>query len=162
MVAAYVGVGSNLSDPIYQVKAAMSELGELPSSRLLCRSSLYRSKPVGPPSQPDYINAVCALETTLLPEFLLLALQAIEHAQGRVRLGERWGPRVIDLDILMYGDWVVDKENLQIPHPELLKRAFVVVPLAEIAPDLILPSGESILTIRESCSMESIERLGVL
>jgi 2-amino-4-hydroxy-6-hydroxymethyldihydropteridine diphosphokinase len=134
----FVGIGSNLRQPLDQVKAAIRALRRLPSSELLSVSPLYRSAPMGPPGQPDYINAVTALATMLDPETLLDALQAIEASQGR-RRGERWGPRTLDLDILLYGDRVIDHSRLRVPHPGIAERAFVLVPLHDIAPGLRIP-----------------------
>ena len=132
---AYIGLGSNLDDPRQQVSSALNELGRLPETSLVDASSLYRSPPLGPPGQPDYVNAVAALETGLAPAPLLAALQALEQRHGRVR-AERWGPRTLDLDILVYGDLQSDDPELTLPHPQLARRDFVLVPLHEIAPEL--------------------------
>jgi 2-amino-4-hydroxy-6-hydroxymethyldihydropteridine diphosphokinase len=137
-VDAFIGLGSNLDEPQRQVLSALRELGELPDSRLIRRSPLYRSAPLGPPGQADYINAVAMLETALGAVALLNELQAIEQRHGRVR-GTRWGPRTLDLDLLLYGDQRIDSERLQVPHPRICERAFVLVPLHDVAPDLILP-----------------------
>lgn len=151
MTRVFIAIGSNLKDPIKQVETAVLHLENLPRSSFLCVSSLYRSKPLGPSDQPDYINAVACIETALSPRELLNQLQAIETLQGRRRKGTRWGPRVIDLDIVLYGTRKVAEEDLIIPHPGLYERDFVLIPLAEIASDLILPSGESILAFKSSC-----------
>lgn len=137
-VEAFIGLGSNLERPVEQVRAALLELARLPRSRLLRRSPLYRSAPQGGPAQPDFVNAVALLETGLDPLPLLDALQAIEQRHGRVR-AERWGPRTLDLDLLLYGDRTIDDERLRVPHARLHERAFVLVPLHDIAPDLVLP-----------------------
>ncbi|HHJ12991.1 MAG TPA: 2-amino-4-hydroxy-6-hydroxymethyldihydropteridine diphosphokinase [Gammaproteobacteria bacterium] len=134
---AWIGLGSNLDSPLDQVRAALTELAALPDTRLAACSRLYRSAPMGPPGQPDYINAVAGVDTGLPPQALLDALQAIERAHGRVR-GEHWGPRTLDLDILLYGDLKLDSPRLHLPHPGLLARNFVLVPLAELAPGLML------------------------
>ena len=158
-VTVYIGLGSNLDEPIDQVRRALGELGQLPESRLLARSSLYRSRPMGPMGQPDYVNAVAALATTLAPLDLLDELQGIEVRHGRVRAGERWGPRSLDLDLLLYGDQVIDNDRLTVPHYGLRQRAFVLQPLREIAPDVRLPGGESLETLAAACPGDGLERL---
>ncbi|MGB6291946.1 MAG: 2-amino-4-hydroxy-6-hydroxymethyldihydropteridine diphosphokinase [Vibrio anguillarum] len=141
MILVYIAVGSNLGDPIAQAKQAIEALKYLPHSRFLSASSLYSSTPMGPQNQPDYINAVVAIETDLTPLELLDCTQNIELEQGRVRKEERWGPRTLDLDILLYGNEVIDSERLTIPHYGMKVREFVLYPLAEIAPSLQLPDG---------------------
>lgn len=141
MILVYIAVGSNLGDPIAQAKQAIEALKCLPDSRFLSASSLYSSTPMGPQNQPDYINAVVAIETDLTPLELLDCTQNIELEQGRVRKEERWGPRTLDLDILLYGNEVIDSERLTIPHYGMKVREFVLYPLAEIAPSLQLPDG---------------------
>ena len=135
---AYVGIGSNLADPRQQVEQAIAALQTIPQTSLVARSSLYRSAPFGPVAQPDFMNAVAALTTGLDVADLLRRLQAIEDQQGRVR-GERWGPRVIDLDLLVFADAIIATEDLTVPHPGIAGRNFVLLPLQEIAPDLIIP-----------------------
>ena len=132
-VAACIGLGSNLADPVAQVRQAFAALARLPDTRLVGRSSLWRSAPMGPADQPDYVNAVAMLETGLAPLDLLDALQAIEQEQGRVRDGMRWGPRTLDLDLLLYGETIMNDTRLTIPHPGLCERDFVLVPLLEVA-----------------------------
>ncbi len=132
--SAYIGLGSNLRQPQRQVLGALEALSELPRTQLQRQSPLYHSPPLGVPGQPDYVNAAALLETALQPLELLDQLQCIEHEMGRRRDGERWGPRVIDLDLLLYGEQRMDHPRLQLPHPELHKRAFVLIPLADIAP----------------------------
>ena len=134
---AAIALGSNLGDCLATLEAALLDLDQTPQLRLLRRSSWYRSAPVGPP-QPDYLNGCALLEVQLEPEALLDRLQAIEQRHGRVR-AERWGPRSLDLDLILYGDRRVESERLQVPHPRLWERPFVLVPLAEIAPELIDP-----------------------
>lgn len=136
---ACIGLGSNLGDPLAQVRGAFAELERIPGACCLRRSRLYRSAPVGPPGQPDYVNGVASLETHCGPWELLAALQAIEAAHGRVRGAERWGPRTLDLDLLVYGPWQSAAPELTVPHPRLAERAFVVFPLLEIEPDLQVP-----------------------
>ncbi len=138
MVTAYIGLGSNLADPQARLRRAFAELAQLPQSQLLAQSSLYRSAPMGSQDQPDYLNAVAALETALSPLALLAGLQAVEVAHQRVR-GERWGPRTLDLDLLLYADQTIDLPTLTVPHPGLYERNFVLYPLAEIASGLVIP-----------------------
>jgi 2-amino-4-hydroxy-6-hydroxymethyldihydropteridine diphosphokinase len=135
---AYVALGSNLDGPVRQVRSALAELDGLEDVRRLAHSPLYRSPPLGPGGQPDYVNAVALLETTLDPHQLLDRLQAIEQRHGRER-GVRWGPRTLDLDLLLYGGQRIVSPRLRVPHPELSRRPFVLVPLHDIAPDLELP-----------------------
>ena len=137
-VPAFIGLGSNLDRPEQQVRRALGELDAVPETRLTGCSPLYGSRPFGPVGQADYVNAVASLETSLGAQALLERLQAIELDHGRVR-GERWGPRTLDLDLLIYGDQLIDTPTLQVPHPQLRRRAFVLVPLYDLAPDLVLP-----------------------
>jgi 2-amino-4-hydroxy-6-hydroxymethyldihydropteridine diphosphokinase len=139
MANAYVGLGSNLADPRAQVERALRALAQLPRTTLVRCSRLYRSAPWGRADQPEFVNAVAELRTELSARELLEALLAIERRAGRERDATRWGPRVLDLDILVYGDRVIDETGLHVPHPHLAERAFVLAPLAEIAPDLIVP-----------------------
>jgi 2-amino-4-hydroxy-6-hydroxymethyldihydropteridine diphosphokinase len=134
-VTAYIALGANLGDPFATVEQAFLDLGHLPQSTLVRRSSLYRTGPIES-SGPDYINAVAEISTALSPHALLRALQALEQAAGRQR-PYRNAPRTLDLDILLYGDEIVDSPDLVIPHPRMLERAFVLVPLAEIAPSRV-------------------------
>jgi len=135
----YIGLGSNLADPRAQVERALGALGNLPHTRLQRRSRLYRSAPWGHADQPEFVNAVAELKTELSARALLDALLAIERGAGRVRDSARWGPRVLDLDILVYGEQLIDEPGLHVPHPHLHERAFVLLPLAEIASDLSIP-----------------------
>lgn len=137
---ALIGLGANLGDPRLQLAHAVQELAALPQTALAGVSRLYGSAPVGPQDQPDYLNAVAALDTTLTPHRLLKELQAIENGAGRVR-ERRWGPRTLDLDLLLYADDEIRTPELIVPHPEMVNRAFVLVPLLDIAPDCILPNG---------------------
>ncbi len=139
-VTVYIGLGSNINDPLRQVKAAIGELNQLPGSSLVAQSSIYRSAPMGPANQPDFINAVVCMKTPLSALALLDELQRIEQFHHRVRKIE-WGPRTLDLDLLLYGSEVIENERLSVPHPGLIHRAFVLEPLLEIAPDLLLPDG---------------------
>lgn len=160
MITAYLGIGSNLDNPVAQVRLALKSLAAVPDSRLLGQSSLYRSAPLGPLDQPQYINAVASIQTALNPLALLDALQAIELAQGRVRTGERWGPRTLDLDILMYGDEIISTERLTVPHPGLQQRNFVLYPLQELAPQLVLPGLGGLDVLLAACSADGLERIG--
>ena len=142
----YIGIGSNLDDPVAQVRQALVELSRLPLTQYIAASRLYRSRPVGPQNQPDFINAVALLRTRLSPLALLDQLQALEQRHRRVRR-QRWGPRPLDLDLLLYGSEKVQLPRLRVPHPELQVRAFVVLPMAELAPQLTLPDGAEIATL---------------
>lgn len=150
-VVAYIGLGANLDDPIACVRSARQTLDRHPEIRMLASSRMYRSLPLGPAGQPDYINAVMAVETELAPLPLLHLLQSIERQHGRVRSGERWGPRTLDLDLLLYGEQRIDTEELRVPHPGIAEREFVLVPLAEIAPDLDIPGLGPIAGLIASC-----------
>jgi 2-amino-4-hydroxy-6-hydroxymethyldihydropteridine diphosphokinase len=143
MSGVFVALGSNIDEPRRQILQAFSELARLPGTRVLHRSGLYRTPPWGETDQPDFVNAVAELETTLEPLALLDALLEIERAAGRIRV-QRWGPRVLDLDLLLFGTQRIDLPRLQLPHPRMHERAFVMLPLAEIAPDLrIEPYGRA-------------------
>ncbi|MFO1351235.1 MAG: 2-amino-4-hydroxy-6-hydroxymethyldihydropteridine diphosphokinase [Gammaproteobacteria bacterium] len=156
---AYIGIGSNLDQPLRNVRAALAELDAIPQTRLVKRSPLYRSEPVGPPGQPDYINAVAALDTELAPLALLEALQTIEQRHGRVRT-LRWGPRTLDLDVLLYDDLHQTDPRLILPHPRLHERAFVLYPLSDIAPaNLEVPGRGSLMTLLRECPPLRLERL---
>lgn len=136
---AYVGVGSNLDLPEAQVERAIGCLGTLPDTRLLRRSSLFRSRPLGPVAQPDFINAAAALLTQLEAPALFAQLRNLERALGRSPSRERWGPRVIDLDLLLFADLRIDEVELKLPHPGIAQRNFVLYPLMEIAPQVLIP-----------------------
>jgi 2-amino-4-hydroxy-6-hydroxymethyldihydropteridine diphosphokinase len=136
--AACVALGANIGDPLRRIDAGFAALDALPQTRLAARSSLYRSAPVGYADQPDFINAVALIETGLAPHALLEALLGIERANGRVRDFPN-APRTLDLDILLYGSLVLHEPGLTIPHARMLERAFVMLPLAEIAPDAVVP-----------------------
>lgn len=155
MVKCYIAIGSNLADPIAQAESAIAALEQLPETNLLRVSSLYGSKPMGPQDQPDYINAVACIETTLSPLSLLDALQQIENTQGRKRL-QRWGARTLDLDILLYGNEIIDSPRLTIPHYGMKAREFVLYPLAEIAAELILPCGQSLQDVLTACPQNDL------
>jgi 2-amino-4-hydroxy-6-hydroxymethyldihydropteridine diphosphokinase len=158
MNTAYVALGANLGNPTATVLAAFAALANLPESRIARCSSLYRTAPVGILSQPDFVNAVALLETTLAPEALLDALLDIEARFGRVRR-ERNGPRTLDLDLLLYGNIELDLPRLTLPHPRLHLRAFVLLPLAEIAPDLAIPRRGSLAAWLPAVANQGIVRL---
>lgn len=155
LVPAYIALGSNLSNPVAQVTAGIEALAMLPDSRLALISSLYRTAPVGIVDQPAFVNAVAMVETALEPRVLLAELLEIERRHGRVREA-RNGPRTLDLDILVYGDTRWDDAELTIPHPRMSERAFVMVPLAEIAGDLLVPGHD---TARELAAR--VDRAGI-
>lgn len=159
MVRAYIGLGSNLDHPERQLRSAVEALAGIPRTRVLAVSPFYLTPPLGPANQPDYVNAVAALETTLPPLELLDALLAVEAAHGRTRDGERWGPRTLDLDLLLYGEEVIDHPRLTVPHPGLALRAFVLLPLADIAPDLVLPDGRAVAALARDCDRSGIRPL---
>ncbi|HBD23706.1 MAG TPA: 2-amino-4-hydroxy-6-hydroxymethyldihydropteridine diphosphokinase [Oceanospirillaceae bacterium] len=157
---AYIGIGSNLEAPVDQVQQAIHELGNLPHCQLLKASSLYASKPMGPQNQPDYINAVVHLSTDLEPLSLLDALQKLEHLHRRVRK-QHWGPRTLDLDMLLYNQETIDHARLQVPHPGLTQRNFVLYPLAEINSTLSLPNGTSLQQLLQDCPLADLVKLAV-
>lgn len=136
--AAFIGLGSNLDNPAAQIERAFELLAAVPDTEFVARSSLYRSAPFGPVEQPDFVNAVAKMLTFLNATALLQHLQGIERAQGRVR-GARWGPRVLDLDLLVFSDQEIDESDLKVPHPGIAERNFVLLPLREIAPELVIP-----------------------
>lgn len=146
MTVVYIAIGSNLASPLEQVNAAVQAIGEIPESRLLAVSSFYRTPPLGPQDQPDYLNAAVALDTALAPEELLNHTQRIELQQGRVRKAERWGPRTLDLDIMLFGDEIINTERLTVPHYDMKNRGFMLWPLIEIAPELLFPGNTPLRT----------------
>jgi 2-amino-4-hydroxy-6-hydroxymethyldihydropteridine diphosphokinase len=157
---AYVGVGSNLSNPEQQVRGALAALGGLPDTKLVVSSPLYRTRPFGDVVQPAFVNAVAGLLTMRTPEELLADLRALERSLGRVAaLSERWGPRVIDLDLLVVGRETRATDTLTLPHPGIAERDFVVYPLADIAPDLEVPGLARASQLRERVANRGIERL---
>lgn len=147
MTLVYIALGSNLASPLTQVNAAIAALGTLPDSRIVAVSGFYRTPPLGPQDQPDYLNAAVALETSLAPESLLDHTQRIELDQGRVRKAERWGPRTLDLDIMLFGDETLATPRLTVPHYDMKNRGFMLWPLFEIAPELRFPDGETLASV---------------
>jgi 2-amino-4-hydroxy-6-hydroxymethyldihydropteridine diphosphokinase len=160
MITCYIGLGSNLENPVEQVSTALKELSQIPDTTLEHASSLYRSDPVGPPGQPDYINAVACLITRLEPHALLDQLQAIEQAHDRKRI-QHWGPRTLDLDLILYGDHTLATERLNVPHPYAKERAFVLWPLAEIANELTFPDGTVLSELLVQCPVGSLEKISL-
>lgn len=150
---AYIGIGGNLDDPARRVRAAIDAIGDLERCTMLRRSSLYASAPLGPSEQPDYVNAVVAIVTSLDPHTLLGRLQTLERAAGRLKPpgAVRWGPRVLDLDLLLYGSLHFSDPALTIPHPGIGQREFVLRPLLEIAPDLTIPGLSALDELLHQC-----------
>jgi 2-amino-4-hydroxy-6-hydroxymethyldihydropteridine diphosphokinase len=159
-VAAYIGLGSNLGDPVAEVKNALKELAGLACTYSIRHSCLYRTHPVGPVAQPDFINAVARLETSLQPDALFDALQALERGHRRVRSAQRWGPRTLDLDLLLYDQLQIATPRLVLPHPQMTLRAFVLVPLADVAPpELVIPGSLSLGDLLRRISTQGVARL---
>jgi len=156
---AYVGVGSNLDDPQQQVRRACERLAQLPQTRRMLVSPLYRSRPFGPVAQPEFVNAVVALLTQLSAAELFGQLRQLESAAGRPAQRERWGPRVLDLDLLAYGRERRADATLTLPHPGIVERNFVLYPLADIAPDLDVPGLGRVAELRDRVSREGISLL---
>lgn len=157
---AYVALGSNLDDPRAQVERAFDALGGLRESRLVTRSALYGSRPLGPVEQPDFVNAVAGILTRLGPAALLAELKALEQRLGRGAPVLRWGPRRIDLDLLVHGSARIDEPGLTVPHPGVAERAFVLAPLGEIAPDLDVPGLGKVAALLGRVDSSTVERLG--
>ena len=155
---AFIGLGSNLENPRSQLQRAFAALGELPGTRLAAQSSLYRSAPLGYPDQPDFVNAVARIATDLTPQALLQVLLQIEHSHGRER-NFRNAPRTLDLDILLYDDVQLHEHGLTIPHPRMHLRAFVLLPLLEIAPDIVIPAVGQARRALLDCHDQALERL---
>jgi 2-amino-4-hydroxy-6-hydroxymethyldihydropteridine diphosphokinase len=158
LVTAFVALGSNLSDPAAQIRSALLELANLPGTRLVHSSSLYRNPPAGGAAQPDYVNAVAEIETRIAARELLDRLLEIERAHGRERSVAN-APRTLDLDIALYGDSVVREPGLVIPHPRMLQRAFVLVPLAEIAPGVQVPGHGRVADLAAKVDTSALVRL---
>lgn len=154
MTRVYIAIGSNLASPLEQVNAAVTALAAIPDSRMVAVSSFYRTPPLGPQDQPDYLNAAVALETELQAEALLDHTQRIELQQGRQRKAERWGPRTLDLDIMLFGDAVIHSERLTVPHYDMKNRGFMLWPLYEIAPTLHFPDGTTLRQVLENLGAE--------
>lgn len=157
-VPAWIGLGSNLDDPPAQLRRALAALADTANITLQAVSPFYRSAPMGPADQPDYVNAAARIMTTLAPEALLAVLQTIEQQQGRVR-GRRWGERTLDLDLLLYADVRIHTDALVVPHPGLAERRFVLQPLVDIDPALQLPDGTPVLRLLAECTAPPLTRL---
>jgi 2-amino-4-hydroxy-6-hydroxymethyldihydropteridine diphosphokinase len=155
---AYIGLGSNLENPLDQLRRAFADIDKLPDTRMVARSSLYRSAPIGLLDQPDFVNAVAKIETSLAPQVLLQALLHIEHQHGRERT-IRNAPRTLDLDVLLYDDIQLNEPGLTIPHPQMHLRAFVLRPLLEIAPDCMIPGIGAVAMAARQCKDQQVERL---
>jgi len=155
---AYVGIGSNLDDPVMQVQTAFDELAALRGTRLAMRSSLYRSAPVGYAAQPEFVNAVAALDTSLAAAELLAELQRIEERHGRRRSFAN-APRTLDLDLLLYGKEQISTPALQVPHPRMHERGFVLRPLLEVAPDITIPGHGEVRHLLAGCARQNVERI---
>lgn len=162
-VIAYIGLGSNLDTPEAQIASAIDAIGDIPDTEIIRCSPLYASKAVGPGEQPDYVNGALAISTTLSAQSLLLELQRIENHQGRTRGPVRWVARTLDLDILLFGEDVIDTEHLSVPHPRIAERNFVLYPLQDLsvalAPDLRLPGGQTVRELASLCPSDGIRRL---
>ena len=158
-IPAYVGLGGNLDDPERQVLLGLDRLGDLPGSLLVSRSSLYVSAPMGPIAQPDFVNAAAGLLTRLSPREMLAELKSLEAALGREPAGERWGPRRIDFDLLVHGTSRLSEDGLEVPHPGIAERAFVLVPLAEIAPELEVPGLGRVRALLEKLDTSDVVRM---
>ncbi|KAF7772058.1 2-amino-4-hydroxy-6-hydroxymethyldihydropteridine diphosphokinase [Pseudoalteromonas citrea] len=156
MNTVYIGLGANLNDPTAQLHRAVDALNTLANSQLNAVSKFYASKPMGPQDQPDYVNAVARLETSLAPEALLDALQKIELEQGRQRKDERWGARTLDLDILLFANEIINTPRLVVPHYGLCQREFVVYPLLELEPELTLPDGRTLQSISKDVALNNL------
>lgn len=157
-VRAFVAFGANLGDPVAAFALALERLDALPDTHVVARSALYRTAPIGVGAQPDYINAVIALDTTLDARALLDALLAIEHEGGRTR-DFHMAPRTMDLDLLLHGDSVIDEPGLQVPHPRMHLRAFTLHPLAEIAPDALIPGIGTVTALLPTVADQAITRI---
>jgi len=158
MIKVYIGLGSNLDDPQAQLEKAIIAFEKIPSSSVVKTSSFYKSKPVGPQDQPDYINAVVELDTGLSAAVLLDYLQEIENEHGRVR-GQKWGARTLDLDILLFGDEIIHDDRLTVPHEEMHKRGFVLFPLDEIAPDCVIPDLGTVHSLLQQVNTDDMAKL---
>lgn len=158
-VIAYIGLGSNLVDPIVQIKSARIAVAAIEGVQELTFSGLYHSLPMGPQDQPDYVNAVMGVVTELSAMDLLRSLQHIENDQGRIRNGEHWGPRTLDLDMLTYGEQEIDEPDLIVPHKGMEERSFVLYPLFEIAPQLHVPNKGYIIDLIAKCPLSGLKRI---
>lgn len=159
VVRVYIGIGSNLGEPRAQVEKALQSLQLLSVNGEFTASPLYQTTPTGPQDQPDFINAVAGFLTLLSAQDLLQALKAIENSQGRQRDGVRWGPRTLDLDLLLYGNESIDMDELTVPHPRIRERAFVMVPLFDVAPDVSIPGQNDLQVLMKKVSREGVRKI---
>lgn len=157
MERVWLALGSNLSEPLQQVEAAFEALTYLPKTKLVACSSYYRSQPLGPQDQPDFLNAVVVLNTTLTPEYFLEHIQLIEQKQGRTRKAHRWGPRTLDIDILLFGSRILATPRLTIPHYDMFNREFILYPLAELIPELHFPNGYTLTACLRRVSRNNLK-----
>ncbi|HEX9138419.1 MAG TPA: 2-amino-4-hydroxy-6-hydroxymethyldihydropteridine diphosphokinase [Steroidobacteraceae bacterium] len=155
----YIGLGSNLEEPPRQIRRALQALGTVPDTQVLRYSRLFRSRPLGPVVQADFCNAVAALQTRLDAVALHAALRALELSLGRDPAGERWGPRLIDLDLLVYADLRIDLPQLTVPHPGIAVRNFVLLPLLDLAPELVIPGVGPVRELALKVSSEGISAM---
>jgi len=155
----YIGLGANLQSPLETIKLAIDELKLLPNSELIAVSNIYSSKPMGPADQPDYINAVALIQTELTPHQIFSHTCSIEDKHGRTRVGEHWGPRTLDLDILLFGKHNINDETLVIPHYGLQLREFVIYPLLDITPELVLPCGTLVKSLTNNIPLNGMTPL---
>lgn len=155
----YIGLGANLNDPLVTVQTAMDKLAELNDCELVAKSKVYVSKPMGPADQPDYVNAVALLKTALSPHQVFELTSQIEQEHGRTRDGEHWGPRTLDLDILIYGAHTISDHTLTIPHYGLKEREFVVYPMLDIDSDLVLPCGTKLQNIAKTLPFNDMKAI---
>lgn len=158
-VTAYIGLGSNLAEPVAQVRAGMDALASLPRTRVEACSSFYASAPVGITAQPDFVNAACRVRTELPARTLMQSLLEIEKQHGRVRGAEKGGPRTLDLDLLLYGAEILNEPDLVVPHPRLHERAFVLYPLCELDAQLVIPGRGRAVDLLAACHDQRVERL---
>lgn len=158
-VRAWIGLGSNLGDPVATLRSALQALARLPQTQLIHHSHLYRSAAWGLAAQPDFVNGVALIETSLPARAVLDAMLDLERSFGRVRR-ERWGPRVLDLDLLLYGQWIIDEAGLHVPHPHLHERAFALVPMLEVDPEVVIPGRGPARAALAVLASEPIEAVG--
>ena len=156
---AYIGLGSNLANPAEQIKFARIAIAQIIGVKELAFSDLYHSPPMGSQDQPDYVNAVMSITTDLPPLDLLRSLQRIENDQGRIRKDQRWVARTLDLDLLLYGEQLIELPDLSVPHPGIAERAFVLYPLYEIAPNLLIPGKANIADLLVHCPVNGLKKL---
>jgi 2-amino-4-hydroxy-6-hydroxymethyldihydropteridine diphosphokinase len=156
---AWLSLGSNLQDPLAQIRQALKHLADNDQLSVLRTSSMYRTPPWGDEQQGDFVNAVAEVETSLEPLFLLHQLQTIENTMGRQRNGRRWGPRLIDLDLLLYGDVLLFSDELEVPHPRMHERAFVLLPMCELDGSVTIPGHGEVCRLLEKLDVTGISRL---